>query len=86
MRDQASTLRKLVLDTAREEHGTKIRTPRVIAIAGGRRGVGVTTLALNLSTALSERGLRVLLVDTDLHPTEENTSLADYCQIAPVDT
>ena len=86
MRDQASTLRKLVLDTAREEHGTKIRTPRVIAIAGGRPGVGVTTLALNLSTALTARGLRVLLVDTDLHPTAENTSLADYCQIVPADT
>lgn len=86
MRDQASKLRKLVLDTAREEHVTKIRAPRVIAIAGGRCGVGVTTLALNLSTALSERGLRVLLVDTDLHPSEEHTSLADYCQIVPTDT
>lgn len=86
MRDQASKLRKLVLDTAREDHVTKIRAPRLIAIAGGRCGVGVTTFAIKLSTALSERGLRVLLVDTDLHPSAEHASLADYCQIAPTDT
>ena len=86
MRDQASKLRKLVLDTARDEHAMKLRAPRVTAIAGGHSGVGATTLALNLSTALSNRGLRVLLVDTDLHPDQDHPSLADHCQITSADT
>jgi flagellar biosynthesis protein FlhG len=35
----------------------------VLVIAGGKGGVGKTQVALNLSAVLSERGMRVLLVD-----------------------
>lgn len=37
-------------------------------ISGGRLGVGVSTLAVNLAVASSQQGARVLLVDADLQP------------------
>lgn len=42
------------------------RPPRVIAVTGGKGGVGKTAIAVNLAVALAEVGRRTLLVDTDL--------------------
>lgn len=42
------------------------RRLRVIAVAGGKGGVGKTQVAVNLSVAMADRGLRVLLIDGDL--------------------
>ncbi|GAB3748440.1 MinD/ParA family protein [Lysobacter olei] len=39
---------------------------RVIAVASGKGGVGKTSVSINLSVALAQRGQRVLLMDTDL--------------------
>jgi flagellar biosynthesis protein FlhG len=39
---------------------------RVIAVTGGKGGVGKTTVAVNLATALAQSGQRVLLLDGDL--------------------
>jgi flagellar biosynthesis protein FlhG len=39
---------------------------RVVAITGGKGGVGKTNIAVNLSLALAEAGARVLLFDADL--------------------
>ncbi|HYM29387.1 MAG TPA: P-loop NTPase, partial [Steroidobacteraceae bacterium] len=42
------------------------RPVRVIAVTGGKGGVGKTSVAVNLATALARRGRRVVLLDGDL--------------------
>lgn len=39
---------------------------QVIAVTGGKGGVGKTNVSVNLSIALAELGRRVLLMDADL--------------------
>jgi flagellar biosynthesis protein FlhG len=41
--------------------------PRLVVLAGGKGGVGTTTLAVKLSMALAQLGKRVVLVDAALH-------------------
>lgn len=50
-----------MMDSARE-HG---RAARVLAIANQKGGVGKTTTAINVGTAIAETGLRCLVIDLD---------------------
>jgi flagellar biosynthesis protein FlhG len=70
--DQASTLRVIrggkptrIIDVQR----------RSIAVAGGKGGVGKSTVALNLAIAYAQSGARSLIVDTDLGMADLNLLL-----------
>jgi flagellar biosynthesis protein FlhG len=52
-------------DGARRVQETAHAAPRMLAVAGGKGGVGATTLAVNLGIALAQDGRRALLVDAD---------------------
>ena len=60
MSDQAARLRELVREAP------PLRRGRIVAVTSGKGGTGKTNLAVNLSVALAERGLQVVLVDLDL--------------------
>jgi flagellar biosynthesis protein FlhG len=47
------------------EPGASARPVKVIAVAGGKGGVGKTSVAVNLGIALAARRLEVLLLDAD---------------------
>lgn len=64
MQDQASRLRQWVRQYA--DTGSGVRGVRLVAVLGGRPGVGGTTLVLNLASAFSASGLRTVVVDADL--------------------
>src|SRR5260370_9724849 len=43
----------------------KKRARRIIAVGGGKGGIGKTLLTANLGIALAQRGFKVVLVDAD---------------------
>lgn len=67
MVDQATELRRLVLRAAGDTVADAGPVPRLLVLSGGKGGVGVTTLAVNLAVMLSRQGARVVLVDADLY-------------------
>lgn len=81
MLDQAAELRKLVLRAMRETAAQAGPTPRLLAVAGGRERVGVTTVAVNLSVAMAMQGVRVILIDAD----GRRAGTAGLCGIAADD-
>ena len=85
MRDQADELRNMMLRVARQHAAIHGPPPKLVVLCGGKGGVGVTTLGVNLAVALAHQAARVVLVDADLYRAdvallcgiEEVTSVAD---------
>jgi flagellar biosynthesis protein FlhG len=76
--DQAAELRNLVLQTSWQQRARAAPAPRLIVLTGGKGGVGVTTLAVNLALALADQALRVVLIDGDLY----RADVAQLCQLS----
>lgn len=68
MQDQAAGLRGLA---AFQTNGSV----RVITIAGGRTGVGKTSIVVNLAMELAKNGKRVLIIDENSRHNDVNTNL-----------
>ncbi|XQW85855.1 MinD/ParA family ATP-binding protein [Thalassotalea piscium] len=64
MIDQASGLRKM--QDSNHGKGNATNQIKVIAVSGGKGGVGKTNVSLNTSIALAQLGKRVLVLDADL--------------------
>ncbi|MBX3412478.1 MAG: P-loop NTPase [Pirellulales bacterium] len=77
MHDQADELRELVRRTSAATSNLAPTSPRLITVAGGKGGVGTTTIATNLGVALALSGRRVVLVDADL----DGADCAALCQV-----
>ena len=66
----------------REKTAASGPPPRLLVLAAGKGGVGVTTLAVNLAIGLAEQGARVVVVDADLH----RNDVAAICGIPQPET
>jgi flagellar biosynthesis protein FlhG len=65
MFDQAHDLRRLASQRIRPAVAHEGRRPSLLVTAGGKGGVGTTTVAIQLAAALTPTGQRVVLVDAD---------------------
>ena len=57
MLDQASELRQLVMHAAVDDALPGDGAPRLVALAGGKGGVGTTTVVTNIAAALARQGI-----------------------------
>lgn len=65
MNDQANELRQLVSQN-RLTPGRGAGGAKLLVVAGGKGGVGTTTVAVHLAAALAHRGFRPVLIDADV--------------------
>jgi flagellar biosynthesis protein FlhG len=70
MSDQAESLRRIVDDLRiRNQAAVKVDMPvkraRVITVTSGKGGVGKTNMTVNMAIAMSQLGLRVVILDVD---------------------
>ena len=85
MLDQAHDLRRLATHSNRAESPRCGGRPALVVVAGGKGGVGTTTVALGLAATVAKAGRRTLLIDGDarggdaalLCAIEERYTLAD---------
>ena len=75
--DDASAGAEQIISLAefREERRRAVAMPRVVAITGGKGGVGKSTVAANLAAAFVGRGARTLAVDADFGMADLNLLL-----------
>jgi flagellar biosynthesis protein FlhG len=77
MFDQASGLRRLVDETHAKAPATDHSRPRLVVVAGGKGGVGTTTIAVNLAVGLAGQGKRAVLADASL----TGSDAAAFCRV-----
>lgn len=73
MKDQADKLRQVIDNLKLKQAVNQVPVPaqpvkrsaRVITVTSGKGGVGKTNITINLAIALSELGLRVVILDAD---------------------
>ena len=71
MQDQASTLRNMMRTISHEAMANNLmttaapRVPSVLAISGGKGGIGKTLTTANLGLCMARMGMRTLLIDGD---------------------
>ncbi len=68
MLDQATNVRRIVSEIRHEtfsRHSSGGGSPRVLAVTGGKGGVGKTLTTANLGLCLARLGMRTLLIDGD---------------------
>lgn len=65
MSDQAHDLRRLAMEHGRPEAARAAGRPELLAVTGGKGGVGTTTVAIGLAVARAQSGKRTLLIDAD---------------------
>ena len=51
--------------------------PKIISFINRKGGTGKTTLSLNISAILADKGYKVLLIDTDAQGNLTNTFIQD---------
>ena len=64
--EQSRTEDRVISDTTMQSERAKAGRAVVFAVTSGKGGVGKTATSVNLSTELSRRGYRTIIVDTDL--------------------
>ncbi len=65
--DAAAAVKRLMVSREQVKATEPVRQGKIVALLGARQGVGVTTLAVNLATAVRRRGAaEVLLLDLGL--------------------
>jgi Mrp family chromosome partitioning ATPase len=63
MPDQAEHLRSLVQAAPGVRAKPAVKGTPLVVVTGSRKGVGATTVAVNVGAVLADRGTRVLVVD-----------------------
>ncbi len=63
MSDQATELRRLASTAQTAEPIRQRLKPRLVVVAGGKGGVGTTTIAVNVAVLLAKQGRRTVLAD-----------------------
>jgi len=69
LKDQASSLRKMVKKELNLKGGSKVtrkKPLRVVAVSSGKGGVGKTNVVVGLALSFARTGKKVLIIDADL--------------------
>jgi flagellar biosynthesis protein FlhG len=65
MLDQADDLRRLAMDRSRPKSVQAVSRPTLLAVAGGKGGVGTTTVAIGIAAGMTRAGNRTIVIDAD---------------------